>query len=120
MRVAGITTDGDWQFGRGKATYLRNRDAIRQNVVTRIRSFTNDWFLDVSAGLDWFALIGSRNTETRLRRDLERTVLTTDGVRSITRLEIVGRDRDRGVTIELSFLTIFDDDPINQSVTVPV
>lgn len=120
MRVSGITSSGDWRFGRGKATYLSNRDAVRQSVVTRIRSFTNDWFLDVSAGLDWFNLLGSRNTEARLLRDLERAILTTNGVRSITRLEIVGRNRDRGVTIELVFLTIFDDDPINQSVTVPV
>ena len=120
MRVAGITASGDWRFGRGRATYLRNRDAIRQNVTTRIRSFTNDWFLDVDAGIDWITLLGSRGNESRLLRAIEKEVLTTEGVRAITALSIVSREPSRGVLIELSFLTIFDDEQLPVTVAVPV
>ena len=34
MKVAGITSDGDWMFGRGKASYKSKSEAIRQNVLT--------------------------------------------------------------------------------------
>jgi len=55
MRVSKITADGDWSFGKGRANYVTNTDAVRQNVVTRIRSFTNDWYADINHGIFHFA-----------------------------------------------------------------
>lgn len=109
MIVAGLSKDQDWQFGRGKATYLVNRAAVRQNVVTRLRSWKDDWFLDVEAGLDWLTLLGTRGNRDNLTRAIEREVTTTEGVRSVTRLDVTLSGRD--ARISLVFLTIFDDQP---------
>jgi hypothetical protein len=108
MRVSGITLAGDWTFGKGRANYKTASNAIRQNVVTRLRSFTNDWFLDVDAGIPWFDLLGNRNTERRILRAIERTVLQTEGVIQLTQLEIIRRDADRGVTIALRYIDVFE------------
>jgi hypothetical protein len=108
MRVAGLTAAGDWRFGKGRAVYLRRSEAIRQSVVTRLRSFVDDWFADIDAGLPWIEMLGTRNNETRILREIERTVLQTEGVRSIQRLRLTGIDQDRGATIELSIVDIFD------------
>ena len=109
MMVSGLTADGDWRFGRGRAVYLRKSDAIRQNVVTRLRSFTDDWFYDITAGLPWFELLGNQDTERRILREVERIVLTTEGVRAIERLRITGPDANRKATIEIDIVDIFDE-----------
>lgn len=109
MRVSGLDSSGDWRFGRGKAVYLRRSDAIRQNVVTRLRSFTDDWFLDTAAGLPWFELLGDRETERRILREVETVVLGTEGVRAIERLTLTRPNRNREATIEIDVVDIFDE-----------
>lgn len=108
MRVSGLDNMGDWRFGKGRAVYVRDSQAIRQNVVTRLRSFTDDWFLNVGHGLPWFRLLGSRANEKRVLRAIERQVLQTEGVLSIDRLRIVRRDRNRGIVLELRYVDVFD------------
>ena len=108
MIVSGLTSGGDWRFGKGRANYLRRADAIRQGVVTRLQSFTNDWFLDTSAGLPWIEMMGQRDNRRELRREIERVVLTSYGVRTIERLEITAVDANRSATIYLTCRDIYD------------
>jgi len=108
MRVRRITADGDWSFGKGRADYVNSSKAIRQNVVTRLRSFTDDWFLDITNGLPWIELLGNRNTENQIIAAVEKTVLETEGVRLIERLRLV-RGANRTANIELIFVDIFDE-----------
>lgn len=107
MKVAGLTTEGDWRFGRGRAVYLTRSDAIRQNVVTRLRSFTDDWFADVLDGLPWIEMLGERNNQGRILREIERRILTTEGVRLIERLRVASIT-DRAATIEITIVDMFD------------
>lgn len=109
MIVSGLNSDGDWRFGKSRAQYKRDGEAVYQNVQTRIKSFVNDWFLNVSGGIDWYNLLGNKGTETQILREVERVVLQTQFVRTIERLEIVRRDKNRGITLELEITTLFDD-----------
>ena len=118
MSVAGLSSSGDWRFGKGLASYLRKSDEIRQNTVTRLRSFTNDWFINTEAGLPWVELFGDKNPEKRTLREIERVVLATPGVRVIERLRITNIDADRNATIELSVVDIFDE-RFTETVSVP-
>jgi hypothetical protein len=108
MRVSRLIND-DWTFGKGLANYVANSEAIRQNVVTRLRSFANDWFLDVTAEIDWFNILGNRNNQEIIESEVRRVVLATDGVLTIDKFAIVGIT-DRDATIQLSITTIFDDE----------
>ncbi len=107
MRVSGLTASGDWRFGKGRASYLDRSAAIQQNVVTRLSSFTDDWFADTAAGLPWYDLLGRKNAEARILRDIERIILTTEGVRTIDRLEVVSVI-DREAAIHITLTDIFD------------
>lgn len=109
MIVSGLNNDGDWRFGKSRAQYKRNGDAVYQNVTTRVKSFVNDWFLDTQTGIDWFTLLGNKNTETQILREIERVTLQTQFVRSIEKLQIKDRDENRGIVIELAITTLFDD-----------
>ena len=107
MRVSGLDKDLDWRFGKGRAVYKRDSAAIAQSVLTRLRSFRGDWYLNVTFGINWIELLGNLGTENRLLRAVESTVLQTDGVISIQRLGIIRRNANRGVTIELQYTDVF-------------
>ena len=109
MRVSGLTSSGDWRFGKGRAIYLRKSAAVRQNVVTRLRSFVDDWFADINAGSPWIELFGTRGTrEQQILREVERVVLTTEGVRAINRLDLIEVDENRSATIQIEVVDVFD------------
>ena len=107
MRVSGLDSNRDWKFGKGRAAYKRNADAIAQNILTRLRSFLGDWYLDTETGIDWLKLLGNLGTEKRILRAVESTVMQTDGVLSIQELKIIGRDSSRGVTIRIRYTDVF-------------
>ncbi|MCV0420122.1 MAG: hypothetical protein K5804_17915 [Microbacterium sp.] len=83
---------------------------MRQNVVTRLKSFTSDWFLDTDANIDWIDLLGRRGTREEILRDVERVTLATEGVTTITKLDIEVKTSSREASIMLAFGTIFDVD----------
>jgi len=109
MRVSGLDQDGDWRFGRGRAAYISRGDAVRQSVVTRLRSFASDFFLDTDAHIDWIDLLGRRDTKAEILRAVERVTLATEGVTTIASLSIETKTSTRAATIMLTFGTIFDD-----------
>jgi len=107
MQVSGLDNNLDWRFGKGRAVYKRDSKAIAQNVLTRLRSFKGDWYLNVTFGINWIDLLGNPGTERRIIRAVESTVLQTEGVISIQRLGIIRRNANRGVTIELQYTDVF-------------
>lgn len=114
MTVSALDVNGDWIFGRGRAGYKKGADEVRQNVATRIKCFRNDWFLDINDGIDWYALLGQKNTRDQIVREVEKVVLQTVGVLSIETLEVVPDvtepDRKkRKLTLLIRFKTIYDD-----------
>ena len=107
MQVSGLDKNLDWRFGKGRAVYKRNADAIAQNILTRLRSFRGDWYLDVDAGVNWIELLGSPGPEKRIIRAVESTVMQTEGVISIQELKIIRRDSTRGVKIRIRYTDVF-------------
>jgi len=108
MKVSSLDENKDWRFGRGRASYIAKAEAVRQNVATRVRSFTNDWFLDTTANIDWLTLLGARNTQTTIEREVERVILTTVGVARIDNLESIVTRKDRKITIIAKITTVYD------------
>ncbi len=113
-----LTKTGDWTFGQSLANYLSRADMVRQNVVTRVKSFKNDWFLDVEANIDWLNILANKNNREVIRSEVERVVFSTEGVKSITRLEILEATARRA-TILIEFETIYDKN-FNEQIGVTV
>lgn len=108
MRAAGLDINGDWRFGRGLASYIGNSAAIAQNVATRLKSFKRDWFMDAGAGIDWIDLLGRKNAQDRILREVERVAAATDGVMRIVELSIDANRGSRSATISLRYRDIFN------------
>lgn len=108
MRIRALDNNLDWTFGHGKNDYKVGVEAIKQNVVTRIKSFKNDWFLDNQACIDWWNLLGSFNSSSEIKNQVYNTVAKTDGVIKIENLQMVQSEIKRVVKFTLKVKTIFD------------
>lgn len=107
MRAVRLDTDGDWTFGQGLSNYASFEGSIKQSITTRLKSFANDWFLDMDANVDWIAILGAKNNEIRIKREVDRVVSETDGVVKITKLELVVNRETRRANIQISVSTLF-------------
>lgn len=91
MIVRSIDIDGDWNFGKGKNDYLKDVDAVSQNIATRLRSFLGDCFFDAAAGIDWFKYLGSKN-KVGLNLSVKTVIINTAQVTQLNELSIVSND----------------------------
>jgi hypothetical protein len=71
MKVRQLDNNNDWNFGNGTANYIKDNDAVLQNIQTRLKSIKNDWFLDQDAHIDWFNILGSKENEQTIIKEVE-------------------------------------------------
>lgn len=107
MAVSRLDNNGDWTFGQGRANYATLSNETAQNVVTRIKSFKDDWVLDTEANIDWFTILGNKNNEQTIKSEIRRVTLATYGVRRITKLEVVSDRETRNAAINLGYDDIY-------------
>jgi len=108
MTTSQLDINGDWTFGQGLANYIRQSREVRQNLVTRIKSFQNDWFLDSKANIDWFNILGNKNNEEIIIRDIERVTSETTGVKTVDSIEVAVNRETRSAFIQLRYTDIYD------------
>jgi hypothetical protein len=106
MATRALDSNDDWTFGKGIANYKTNDEEIAQNVKTRLRSFKNDWFLDIDANIDWFSILGNKNNEKTIISETIRVVKGTSGVIRVNSVDIASIDSQRGATIYVDYDTI--------------
>jgi hypothetical protein len=108
MRVRRIDTNGDWTFGQGMANYAKDGEAVRQNVLTRLKSFQYDWFLDMDACIDWISILGNKNNAGIIRTEIRRVAQETEGVLAVNQVIINKVDANRRASITITITTIYD------------
>lgn len=106
MIVRALDTNHDFTFGKGKQSYKKENDAIMQNIKTRLLSFLNDCFFDVDAGIDWYTLLGKKNTENEIILSCRATILKTEGVVTVNSLS-ASVNSDRRISINVNLETIY-------------
>lgn len=99
MRFRNLTADGDWIFGKGRNSYLKNNEALMMNIKTRLLSFLNDCFFDADAGIDWWTYLGGKDQKAILA-SVQRTVLRSSNVKRI--VYMISELNNRKFSIELS------------------
>ncbi len=87
VSVRAINAGGDWLFGQSNNDYLQANAAIAQNINTRLQSFLGNCFFDVTAGIDWFNLLGAKD-QTALNLAINTTILNTQYVTGMIQLSI--------------------------------
>jgi hypothetical protein len=115
MIVRGLDVNNDWTFGSGKQNYLSDADAVKQCVMTRLKSWKGNCFFDLEAGVDWnnYLDIG---TKTLLDLDIKRVILGTDKVLKISSYNSTLDTENRKLTVSAKVETFYGTLTINEAI----
>lgn len=108
MRVRKLDQNGDMQFGRGRTDFLADSvEAVAQRVLTRLRLWVGEWFLDVTSGTDYQnAILGVDKKETA-GPEIQDRILNTPGVSSIDEFESNFDENSRKASFSAKISTIY-------------
>lgn len=107
MSVRKIDSNSDWTFGQGLGNYITKDKAISQNIITRLKSFKNDYFLDNSQNIDWINILGVKNNQTLITEEIRRVVQQTNDVQRVNSVELVENNL-RNAIILINYDTIYN------------
>ena len=103
MRFRNLDSNGDWCFGKGRNSYLRDNQALLLNIKTRILEFYQDCFFDMEKGIDWWNLMGGKNLQ-KVLVDVRKTILESYQVRRIVSLEYALQNRALTILVSIEFM----------------
>lgn len=83
MKVRRLDRNGDWCYGNSINDYLIQKDAIVQNIKTRLKEYLGDCFWSLNSGIAWDIRLGQTNQEELLKSDTYSIIKDTSGVVSI-------------------------------------
>lgn len=98
MKTRRLDNNHDWTFGSSLSDYLKDAEATKQCVKTRILSFKNNWSLDLDHGVDWFAYFEKNPNRRAMERDLRSNIYSVVGVRQINQLSLLLDTETRKMT----------------------
>lgn len=103
-----MDTNEDMRFGHGLADfYLDEPNAVAQSILTRLRFWRGEWFLDSDEGTPWTDdALGVRTRDTILPM-IRRRILQTTGVQSIGALAVTIEPETRAATVSATVQTIY-------------
>lgn len=115
MKTRALDINDDWQFGRGVQSYVTEKNALMQNVKTRLRQWKNNCFFAMTEGVDYnnYLDIGRK---VLLDLDIKRVVLQTYGVLRISEYTSTLDAGSRALSITATIETIFGNATINTEV----
>lgn len=106
MIVRQLDENGDWTLGNSLNNYLTGKDAIGQNIKTRLKEYLGDCFFALQAGIAWDVRLGKKEQEELLNSDVYRIIKNTDGVLGIINHQMVVKNRI--ATIQTHVQTVDD------------
>lgn len=113
MRNRILDRDFDMSFGQGPANFWQNTpEAVAQAVLTRLRLWRGQWFLEQDAGTAYVGGVLGHGTADIAGPTIRRTILGVDGVTELVSLEVTSEDRT--VTISAVINTAYGEAEINE------
>lgn len=103
MRFRNLDNNGDWCFGKGRNSYLKDNKALMMNIKTRLLEFYDDCFWDMEKGIDWWTLMGGKDLK-KILVDVQRTILRSYQVKRIVNLDYNLTNRKLFISISIEFL----------------
>lgn len=81
MRYRKLDENGDYSFGHGPNDfYVNNPEAVGQSVLTRLKLWEGEWYLDTTVGTPYFLKILGKIPQEVADKAIQDVVLSTTGV----------------------------------------
>jgi hypothetical protein len=104
MIIRAIDENGDWTFGKGIQNYKTELDAIKENILTRVKEWKGDCFFSLQSGVDYNSYLDV-GTKKYLDSDLIRVILQSFGVLRVDSYE--SKLTLRGLVFSANIATIY-------------
>lgn len=104
------TPDNDWLWGNSMASLWSGQAAVAGNVQTGLLFFQNDFFADISGGVDWFGLLsstGAAQVETQILLQCREIIINSYGITAINNLDVVENAAERAIQLLYNLSSIF-------------
>jgi hypothetical protein len=120
MRVRAQDQNGDYTFGSGSSNFLVNSpQAVAQLVVTALKLFRGDWFLDTTAGVPWKTQVLGFNTQSLYDIAVQNAIRGVQGVVCITSYRSSLNKTTRELSIVAEIATAFGNTSFTTSLFAP-
>lgn len=101
--------NGDIEFKNNKfsLTSHLSDEEIAQSVKQELKTFLNEWFLDLSLGLPYMQIIFVKGTPAEvIEAALKDKIIRTVGVATLNRFDDLDLDSSRGLKVDFDITTI--------------
>lgn len=115
MRYRKLDQNDDYSFGQGQVNFHKDTpEAVAQAVLTRLRLWLTEWFLDIEEGMPWVeGVLGKREKEAA-DNTIRTHVLETQGVTQIVEYASQYDADNRTLSVQLEIDTIYGQIKINE------
>lgn len=108
MRYRKLSATGDYSFGNNQFDFHRNTpELVGQKVVTRLKLWLNEWFLDVEEGTAWVQGVLGKQPLSSADTVLRARILETEGVVALTAYESAIDPDTRKLSVSATIDTIY-------------
>lgn len=98
----------------GSKMFVTGKEEVAQNIVTRLKWFYGEAFLDSNRGTPWFQSILGKSTGRERESALKKAILETNGVDKLLGFQLA--QENRTITVTASVLTIYSAEPVTITV----
>lgn len=96
----------DWNFGNSNTNYATGNEGIALDVQTAVLQWQNDWFLDLTKGINWEVYLSVPNQRQNIINAIKAMVASRNGVASVKEVDVINVDLNKGIaSIEIVFTT---------------
>jgi len=108
MRYRALDANGDYSGGRGQGNFLINSPScVAQSVLTRLRLWAGEWFLDTTEGTPWLQKVLGKSSKLVYDIAIRTRVLGTQGVSSIENYSSTLDTTKRKLSLSMTINTIY-------------
>ncbi|MCK4883521.1 MAG: hypothetical protein KAS30_01495 [Candidatus Diapherotrites archaeon] len=110
MRYRKLDDNGDYSFGNQQADFhIDTPDGVGQAVLTRLKLWVGEWFLDTDEGTPFEQSMLGTNKMKTIAPEARKRILETEGVTGIVddTFEVIWNEQTRNVAINARINTEF-------------
>lgn len=80
---------GDWRFGGGRGDFYQDQvEGVVQIVLTSLRLYRGEWFIDTSKGMPWYEAVLGKHTRQAIEPAIRAEILGVPGVTRIKTFQL--------------------------------
>jgi hypothetical protein len=117
MKYRKLSSTGDYVFGNGNMDFYTNSpEAVGQSVVTRLKLWVNEWFLNVEEGTLWLQGVIGKQQQSTVDTILRSRILETQGVTDITSYDSIIDPDTRKLSLNVTIDTLYGSTTIQAAI----